>query len=53
MVESNLLGGSQDYRKVPLVRGRSVTDACLPWKRTLPLIARLAGAVAARRAIPS
>ena len=50
MVESNLLGGSQDYRKVPLVRGRSVTDACLPWKRTLPLISRLAEAVAARRA---
>jgi 3-deoxy-7-phosphoheptulonate synthase len=49
MVESNLLGGSQDYRKIPLVRGRSVTDACLPWKRTLPLIARLADAVAARR----
>ena len=49
MVESNLLGGSQDYRKVPLVRGRSVTDACLPWRRTLPLIARLAEAVAARR----
>jgi 3-deoxy-7-phosphoheptulonate synthase len=53
MVESNLLGGSQDYRKVPLVRGRSVTDACLPWKRTLPLISRLAEAVAARRAIPA
>jgi 3-deoxy-7-phosphoheptulonate synthase len=50
MVESNLLGGSQDYRKVPLVRGRSVTDACLPWKRTLPLFSRLAEAVAARRA---
>jgi 3-deoxy-7-phosphoheptulonate synthase len=51
MVESNLVGGSQDYRKVPLVRGRSVTDACLPWKRTLPLISRLAEAVAARREI--
>ena len=37
MIESNLLGGSQDYRAVPLVRGRSVTDACLSWEKTLPL----------------
>jgi 3-deoxy-7-phosphoheptulonate synthase len=49
MIESNLLGGSQDYRAVPLVRGRSVTDACLPWERTVPVIARLAAAVSARR----
>jgi 3-deoxy-7-phosphoheptulonate synthase len=49
MLESNLLGGSQDYRAVPLVRGRSVTDACLPWEKTLPVLAQLAGAVAARR----
>jgi 3-deoxy-7-phosphoheptulonate synthase len=49
MIESNLLGGSQDYRTVPLVRGQSVTDACLPWEKTTPLIAVLADAVAARR----
>jgi 3-deoxy-7-phosphoheptulonate synthase len=49
MVESNLLGGSQDYRHVPLVRGRSVTDACLSWEKTLPLIELLAAAVASRR----
>jgi 3-deoxy-7-phosphoheptulonate synthase len=49
MIESNLLGGSQDYRAVPLVRGRSVTDACLPWEKTLPVFALLADAVAARR----
>jgi 3-deoxy-7-phosphoheptulonate synthase len=49
MIESNLLGGSQDYRAVPLVRGRSVTDACLSWEKTLPLIARMAEAVGARR----
>jgi 3-deoxy-7-phosphoheptulonate synthase len=53
MVESNLLGGSQDYRAVPLVPGRSVTDACLPWEKTLPLISRLAESVAARRAVPA
>lgn len=50
MLESNLVGGSQDYRAVPLVRGQSVTDACLSWERTLPVLARLADAVAARRA---
>jgi 3-deoxy-7-phosphoheptulonate synthase len=49
MIESNLLGGSQDYRAVPLVRGRSVTDACLSWEKTLPVIDRLAQAVRARR----
>jgi 3-deoxy-7-phosphoheptulonate synthase len=53
MIESNILGGSQDYRAVPLVRGRSVTDACLSWDDTLPLVERLAGAVAARRASPA
>jgi 3-deoxy-7-phosphoheptulonate synthase len=50
MLESNLLGGAQDYRAVPLVRGRSVTDACLPWEDTVPLLGQLAGAVRARRA---
>jgi 3-deoxy-7-phosphoheptulonate synthase len=50
MIESNLLGGSQDYRAVPLVRGRSVTDACLSWEKTVPVISRLAAAVSARRA---
>jgi 3-deoxy-7-phosphoheptulonate synthase len=49
MLESNLVGGSQDYRAVPLTRGQSVTDACLSWERTHPVIARLAEAVAARR----
>jgi 3-deoxy-7-phosphoheptulonate synthase len=49
MIESNLLGGSQDYRAVPLVHGRSVTDACLSWERTAPVISRLAAAVRARR----
>jgi 3-deoxy-7-phosphoheptulonate synthase len=49
MIESNLIGGSQDYKAVPLVRGRSVTDACLSWEQTLPLIERLAEAVGSRR----
>jgi 3-deoxy-7-phosphoheptulonate synthase len=49
MIESNLLGGSQDYRAVPLARGQSVTDACLPWDRTAPLLALLADSARARR----
>jgi 3-deoxy-7-phosphoheptulonate synthase len=49
MLESNLLGGAQDYRTRPLVYGRSVTDACLAWEQTLPVLAQLATAVRARR----
>jgi 3-deoxy-7-phosphoheptulonate synthase len=49
MVESNLVGGSQDYRAIPLVRGQSITDACLSWDKTIPVLARLADAVGARR----
>lgn len=49
MLESNLLGGAQDYRAQPLVYGRSITDACLSWEQTLPVLAQLAEAVKARR----
>ena len=49
MLESNLLGGAQDYQTVPLVYGRSITDGCLAWEKTLPVFAQLAGAVKARR----
>jgi 3-deoxy-7-phosphoheptulonate synthase len=49
MIESNLVGGSQDYRARPLVYGRSVTDGCLSWEKTLPVLAELADAVRARR----
>lgn len=49
MLESNLLGGRQDYHDRPLVYGRSITDGCLPWEQTLPLFAQLADAVKARR----
>jgi len=50
MLESNLLAGAQDYRASPLVYGRSVTDACLGWEDTLPVLALLAAAVRSRRA---
>jgi 3-deoxy-7-phosphoheptulonate synthase len=49
MIESNLVGGAQDYRARPLIRGCSITDPCLAWERTVPLFARLAAAVKARR----
>ncbi len=49
MVESNLVGGSQHFRASPLVRGQSLTDECLSWEKTLPLLARLAEAVGERR----
>jgi 3-deoxy-7-phosphoheptulonate synthase len=49
MLESNLEGGAQDYRTRPLIRGRSVTDACLSWADTRPLLGQWAAAVARRR----
>ena len=49
MLESNLVAGAQDYQTRPLVHGRSITDACLGWEETLPVLATLAGAVQMRR----
>jgi 3-deoxy-7-phosphoheptulonate synthase len=49
MLESNLVGGAQDYRARPLVFGRSITDGCLAWEQTLPLLSLLADAVKRRR----
>jgi 3-deoxy-7-phosphoheptulonate synthase len=49
MLESNLVGDAQDYRNRPLAYGRSVTDSCLAWEKTLPVLAQLAAAVQKRR----
>ena len=49
MLESNLVGGSQNYLDRPLVYGRSITDACLAWEKTTPILTQLAKAVKARR----
>ncbi len=49
MIESNLVEGNQDAANKPLMRGQSVTDACLGWDDTLPLLAQLAEAVQQRR----
>jgi 3-deoxy-7-phosphoheptulonate synthase len=50
MIESHLVGGRQDPapgRK--LVHGQSITDACLAWPDTVPVLRDLADAVRARR----
>ncbi|MFB7249553.1 3-deoxy-7-phosphoheptulonate synthase [Microbacterium sp. NPDC056234] len=53
MLESNLVAGAQklDVTKGPagLVRGQSVTDACMGWDTTADVLAGLASAVRARR----
>jgi len=49
MLESNLIEGAQDFQAQPRVYGRSVTDGCLAWEQTVPVLANLAAAVRARR----
>jgi len=49
MIESNLVEGNQKPDNKPLVRGQSVTDACLSWEDTAPMLEQLAEAVIARR----
>jgi len=49
MIESNLVEGAQSPDSKPLTRGQSVTDACLSWQDTEPLLDNLAAAVRARR----
>jgi 3-deoxy-7-phosphoheptulonate synthase len=49
MLESNLVGGAQSLAKRPLVYGQSVTDGCLAWKDTVPVLEGLALAVRVRR----
>ena len=51
MVESNLEEGRQDLKPgVPLRHGVSITDACLGWAQTEPVLDALAAAVRQRRA---
>lgn len=50
LVESFLEGGRQEPGPPgSLVYGQSVTDACLPWQQTIPLLDDLASAAGARR----
>jgi 3-deoxy-7-phosphoheptulonate synthase len=51
MMESFLVDGRQDLvDKTRLVYGQSVTDACMGWETTVPVLRDLAAAVRARRA---
>lgn len=49
MIESNLVEGAQSVDNRPLTRGQSVTDACVSWDDTRPMLDELAAAVSKRR----
>jgi len=50
MMESFLVDGRQDHEgRSPLTHGQSITDACMSWERTEPLIDAFAEAVRSRR----
>jgi len=50
MVESHLVGGRQDnLPEVELVYGQSITDACIGWDDSVPLLKEMAMAVRRRR----
>ncbi len=50
MIESFLTEGRQDWGQgKPLTYGQSLTDACIGWDDTVPLLHQLAGAVRERR----
>ncbi len=51
MIESNLVEGNQSLSKdlSSLVRGKSVTDACIGWDDTVEVLDRFAAAIRARR----
>jgi 3-deoxy-7-phosphoheptulonate synthase len=50
MLESNLVAGAQKLIPgQPLLYGQSITDACLGWEETLPLLRELAAAVRTRK----
>jgi len=50
MIESNLVEGRQDIEPgKELIYGQSITDACISWDHSEPLLRDLAGAVERRR----
>ncbi len=48
MIESFLVDGRQDYSE-RAVYGQSITDACISWERTVPMLEELAASVQKRR----
>jgi 3-deoxy-7-phosphoheptulonate synthase len=54
MIESHLAEGRQDWKgKEASTYGCSITDACISFEQTVPVLAELAAAVRARRARPN
>ncbi|KAF7346272.1 Glycosyltransferase family 1 protein [Mycena sanguinolenta] len=54
MLESNLVEGRQDIPSTGLASmryGQSVTDACISWETTIPVLERLRAGVKGRRAL--
>lgn len=52
LMESFLVDGRQDLSPdAPLTYGQSITDACMGWEMTVPVLVELAAAVRARRAL--
>ncbi len=41
MIESYLVEGKQDIRSIPLVKGQSITDACVGWTETEEMLAEM------------
>lgn len=51
MLESHLVEGRQDLVEgKPLTYGQSITDACISWEATVPILEQLATAIRQRRA---
>jgi len=54
MLESHLVAGRQDLiAGRPLVYGQSITDGCLGWESSVPILERLSAAVVQRRRLRS
>jgi 3-deoxy-7-phosphoheptulonate synthase len=50
MMESHLIGGKQALQHgIRLTYGQSITDACMAWEETVPVLEQLAAAVAKRK----
>ena len=50
MIESHLKAGRQDLSPgKELIYGQSITDACIGWEDSIPLLDELASAVRSRR----
>ena len=51
MLESHLVEGNQKVGDGELIYGQSITDACMGWERTEPLLREIAAAVRSRRKV--